>query len=297
MLLKAYLSHLVLRLSFKPWQVLGLFWKTPKDYFPWSGPGVSTQPLKEKTPCTSPASQNRPKICQKPIALVLIRIMEGEREKVSVQGSQKMLKEPNQQCPLIKFQVSSKKSAPSYGEQYLCQILLVSADWAYNPVPNMNTVLCKMDISTELPFCIPPLLVGKGRKKIFLDPQSSGQKDKEKVFPFIFFLLGQVKGFLIESYQQNLAYGRQNLLLLWRRAVLTIGILTYSSKMANLAVLYLKNLFHCQFYKLIVCLTAVVRRYLLFSTLRSLGDFFFLTFFLETWQHFFVSAAEEGGRR
>ncbi len=71
---------------------------------------------------------------------------------------------PNQQRSLNKFRLSLPKVFPSLLEQNLDQILLISADWAYNLVPNMyySTKMyarCKY-IPTELPFCIPPLLVG-----------------------------------------------------------------------------------------------------------------------------------------
>ncbi len=52
------------------------------------------------------------------------------------------------------------------------EILLISTDWAYKSVPNMQKRVCNVYtyIPTELPLCIPPLVVGKqhGKVKIFV---------------------------------------------------------------------------------------------------------------------------------
>ncbi len=57
---------------------------------------------------------------------------------------------PNQQRHLNKFQVRSEKFAPSFLEQYLCQILLISADLAYDLVPNMDKDLYKLYVVSTI---------------------------------------------------------------------------------------------------------------------------------------------------
>ena len=91
---------------------------------------------------------------------------------------------PTNNAPLNKFQLSSENSARSFLEQKLGQILLISADWAYDSVSNMDKHLCEGIFLLSFHFCIPPLLVGYGYVQCLLC-----QCWVARARPLFFFLL------------------------------------------------------------------------------------------------------------
>ncbi len=114
--------------------------KSPKCLLSWKKKVFSTPKIWPLLPNLSPATKKETEKNWWPI-LGLTKYWSVSSSHFSTYWCPSSLHWPNQQRPLNKFRLSSKKSAPSpaFLDQNFCQnFVLKSSDWAYDLMPNMD---------------------------------------------------------------------------------------------------------------------------------------------------------------